>query len=214
MSSILDRFQWEVVEDFFRREGGFFLTGGAALAGFHLDHRRMPQELDLVTTEDRLVQGGEALAATAQALGASIEDVQTSPNFRRCLLLREDRLLVVDLVRDVRPQLFPMKQVIRGIRVDPPEEILVNKLCVLLSSFDLRDLVDVLALERAGYPIERYIETAALKDGGLTPGQLAWVLSGGRIEEDVRPPAGISDVELREYLEDLKSRLARMAMPR
>src|SRR3954469_945439 len=37
--SKLTAFQREVLDAFFQRERGFFLTGGAALAGFHLGHR-------------------------------------------------------------------------------------------------------------------------------------------------------------------------------
>jgi hypothetical protein len=37
--SKLTALQREVLDAFFQRERGFFLTGGAALAGFHLGHR-------------------------------------------------------------------------------------------------------------------------------------------------------------------------------
>jgi predicted nucleotidyltransferase component of viral defense system len=212
LSSTLDRFQQEVLEGFFHHEDRFFLTGGAALAGFHLGHWRT-QDLDLFTTENRIEQGVAALSATARDLGASVEAVQTSPDFRRYLLRRGEEALIVDLVLDSAPQLYTEKQVINGIRVDPPEEILANKLCTLLSRSEIRDLVDVRALEQAGYPMERYFESATRKDGGLTPGQLAWVLSEVRIGDDALPPGGVSAAELNEYLLDLRSRLSRMAVP-
>jgi hypothetical protein len=209
---LLDSFQQEVLSGFFQREERFFLTGGAALAGFHLGHRQT-QDLDLFTTEDQLEEGVAALAATARGIGASIEALQTAPDFRRYLLRRGEETLIVDLVRDLVPQLYREKQVIGGIRVDPPEEILANKLCTLLSRSEIRDLVDVRALEQAGFPVERYFEAASRKDGGLTPGQLAWVLSGIRIGEDAQPPGGVSATELRDYLQDLRARLAQMALP-
>lgn len=62
--------------------------------------------------------------------------------------------------------------------------------------------------------MERYFEAASRKDGGLTPGQLAWVLSEIRIGEDAQPPGGVSASELRDYLQDLRARLAQMALPR
>ena len=37
------------------------------------------------------------------------------------------------------------------IRVDPPDEILVNKLTTLVGRAEERDLVDVYFLERAGF---------------------------------------------------------------
>lgn len=212
MQSSLDKFQREFLDGFFRREDRFFLTGGAALAGFYLGHRPT-QDLDLFTTEDRLVQGAAALGALARDLGASVEAIQTSPDFRRYLLRRGQEALVVDLVHDAAPQLFSEKQVIGGIRVDRPEEILANKLCALLSRSEIRDLVDLRALELAGYSVERNLGAASRKDGGLTPGQLGWVLSQLQIGEDAEPPGGVSAAELQGYLEELKSRLALLAMP-
>jgi nucleotidyltransferase AbiEii toxin of type IV toxin-antitoxin system len=213
LSSTLNSFQQEVLEGFFRREDRFYLTGGAALAGFHLGHRAT-QEFDLCTTEDCLAEGAAALSATARDLGASIEAVQTLPDSRRYLLERREEALEVNIVRDWAPQLYTEKQVIDCIRVDPPEEVLANKLCALLSRREIMDLVDVHALERAGYPIERYLESASRKDGGLTPGQLAWALTEFRIGEGSIPHCGIVAPDLREYLGDLQSRLARIAMPR
>lgn len=48
--SSLSALQREVLEAFFRRERGFVLTGGAALAGFHLGHRTT-DDLDLFTRD-------------------------------------------------------------------------------------------------------------------------------------------------------------------
>jgi predicted nucleotidyltransferase component of viral defense system len=210
--SLLNSFQRQVLSSFFKKENRFFLTGGAALAGFYLGHRRT-KDLDLFATDDHLEEGAASLRAVAEELGATLETVRTSPDFRRYLLRRGEEALVIDLVRDQVPQLYPEKKVIEGIRVDLPEEILINKICTLLSRAELRDLIDVRALELAGYPIERYFQAACQKDGGLTPGQLAWVLSEIRIGDDADPPGGVSVSELRSYLRDLQSRLVRMALP-
>jgi hypothetical protein len=207
----LDSLQQEVLAAFFRREERFFLTGGAALAGFHLGHRTT-KDLDLFTTQDRLEKGVSALTAVAAEIGASMEALQTAPDFRRFLLRRGSGAVVVDLVHDLAPQIFRDKLLIGGIRVDPPEEILANKLCALLSRAEIRDLVDVWALEKSGFSLERGLEQAAQKDGGMTPGQLAWVLSQVRIGEDADPP-GVSAEELRRYLNDLRSRLAGLSFP-
>lgn len=90
---------------------------------------------------------------------------------------REGEAIVVNLVRERVWQATPEKPVINGVRVDPPEEILANKLCALLSCSEIRDLVDVRALELAGYRIEAALAAAAMKDSGLAPAQLAWVLA-------------------------------------
>ena len=96
---------------------------------------------------------------------------------------------------------------------DPPEEILSNKLCALLSRSEVRDLVDVRALEMAGYRVEDALPAAKLKDSGLTPAQLGWVLSEITLGDDLVPPGNVSAEELREYLADLTTRLARIAFP-
>jgi hypothetical protein len=82
-------------------------------------------------------------------------------------------------------QLVPDKPVVDGVRVDPPEEILANKLCALLSRAEVRDLVDVYMLERTGLRAEDALDAAMRKDGGATAAQLAWVLSQITIGEDV-----------------------------
>jgi len=208
----LDSLQQEVLEAFFGMERRFFLTGGAALAGFHLRHRRT-LDLDLFTTEDVLDQGESTLRVVAQRIGASLESLRTSPTFHRFLLRRGAASVVVDLVRDLAPQIEDVKQEIGPIRVDSPREIMANKLCALLCRAELRDLVDVRALEAAGYAAEEHVSLATRKDAGLTPAQLAWVLSRVEIGDDAVPPGGVSVADLRAYLTDLGQRLASLAFP-
>jgi len=212
MTSRLGRLQEDFLAAFFRREGRFFLTGGAALAGFHLAHRET-HDLDLFVLEDVLDDGAIEVAEVARELGATTESILTSPDFRRLLMRRGNETVLIDLVRDRAPQLVPRKPVIRGIRVDPPEEILANKLCALLARAEIRDLVDVRALESAGYPAENAIRGAAEKDAGLTPGQLSWVLGQIKLGADLIPPGGVSRQELLDYLENLIDRLAHLALP-
>ena len=121
--------------------------------------------------------------------------------------------MVVDLVRE-RATAGQRTKVQRGVvRLDSAEEILANKLCALLSRAELRDLVDVMALEKAGLRIEEILPDAMRKDGGLTPAQLAWVLSELRIGDDARIPGSLSADEVRTGLESLIERLTRLAAP-
>ena len=212
MSTGLNRFQRDLLVAFFAREQRFFLTGGAALVGFYLHHRQT-LDLDLFTTEDHLEDGEVALFDAAQELGATVERLRTSTNFRRFLVRRGNESVVADIVRDLAPQIDSEKPVRDGIRIDSPREILANKLCTLLSRGELRDLVDVMALEQAGHRVEEHLEFAARKDTGLTPGQLAWVLSQLEIGEDASPPGGVLADELREYLDGLIHRLTELAYP-
>ena len=210
--SRLTPLQRDLLEAFFQRESRFFLTGGAALAGYHLGHRETA-DLDLFTTTDLLAGGRAALQAAVIAVGASMENLHTSPDFRRQLVRRGGEGVVVDLVHERAPQGEQPKMDFGAIRVDPPDEILANKLCTLLSRAEIRDLVDVLALEKAGHRAEKVLPLAMRKDGGLTPAQLAWVLSQIAIGEDAHIPGGLSVAEIRTFVADLIARLTRLAFP-
>jgi hypothetical protein len=211
--STLNSLQKEFLSEFFRREDRFFLSGGAALVGFYFGHRET-HDLDLFTIEDAMDEGFAAMKDVAKTLRATVEAIQTSPDFRRVLIRRGNEGIVVDLIHEYVYQLDPDKPVISGIRVDSPGEILANKLCALLSRSEIRDLVDIRELENAGFRVEDALSAAALKDSGFTPGQLGWILSQIKFGDDVTLPGNIPPAELREYLDDLIARLARSAFPK
>jgi hypothetical protein len=123
--------QAEILDSFFALESRFYLTGGGALAGFHLGHR----------------------------------------------------------------------------------EIFANKLCALLGRSEIRDLVAVRALEESGLSLTDGLAGGQRKDGGLTPGQLAFVLSEIQIADDASLPGGVHPAGLRDYLRGLIDRLTRLAHP-
>ncbi len=212
MKSTLSNLQNDFLREFFRRENRFYLTGGAALVGFYFGHRKT-EDLDLFTLDNEIENGFAIARDVAKSLDATVESIQTSPDFRRFLVKRGYETVVVDLVREYVFQLEREKREINGIRVDSPEEILANKLCTLLSRSEIRDLVDVHELEKAGFDLENALLTAQKKDTGLTPAQLAWVLDQITFGNDLIPPGNISVTELREYTLDLTSRLRRLAFP-
>jgi hypothetical protein len=211
-ASRLGGLQRELLDAFFHHESRFHLTGGAALAGYYLGHRETA-DLDLFTRTASMDEGEAALVAAARDLGASIEKVQTAPDFRRRLVRRRAESVVVDLALDLAEEGPYPKRQFGVVRVDPPEEILANKLCTLLSRAELRDLVDVLALERAGFRVEDAVPLASRKDGGLTPGQLGWVLSQITVGDDAAIPGGFSPADLRSFLADVIRRLTRLSFP-
>jgi hypothetical protein len=212
--SKLTALQREVLDAFFERERGFFLTGGAALAGFHLGHRTT-DDLDLFTPQASAFERGRfVLADVAAALGGELQVRQDAPGFQRLVLTRAGEGLVIDLVKDGGPQLHPDKQEHDHIVIDPPDEILVNKLTALVGRAEERDLVDVMFLERAGHSVEAALPSALAKDGGCTPATLAWLLSEIRIPDGVALPAGVSPDELRAYVASLIERLLALAAPR
>lgn len=76
-----------------------------------------------------------------------------------------------------------------------------------------RDVVDLLFLARAGYPVEGALQSAVAKDGGCTPATLAWLLSEMRIPDGVTLPGDVAPAELRAFVDDLVVRLRRAAHP-
>jgi hypothetical protein len=82
LHSALGQLQKRFLQAFFSREKRFFLTGGAALAGFYLGHRET-HGLDLFTLMDVMNEGSSAAAEVAREMGARLESIQTSPDFRR-----------------------------------------------------------------------------------------------------------------------------------
>ena len=210
----LSALQLDVLHEFFQRQPDFFLTGGAALVGYHL-HHRTTDDLELFTLKpDAFERARHVLPAVAEALGMEVQIRVEAPDFRRLALARTDETLVVDLVRERVRQIRPVKPIIDGIAVDPPEEILANKLTALVGRQEERDLVDVLRLERAGYPVEDALGPALEKDGGCTPATLAWLLSEIRIPDDALLPGNTRPDELRRYVEQLVVRMRRLAAPR
>lgn len=124
-----------------------------------------------------------------------------------------DESVIVDLVVERTEQVRPEKLAFGRVKVDPVEEIFANKLCTLLGRSEIRDLVDARALEMLGLPLADALAAGQRKDGGLTPGQLAFVLSQITIADGARLPGDVAPVELREYLRGLIDRLARLAHP-
>lgn len=209
----LTRLQRDLLLAFFEQERGFFLTGGAALAGFYLHHRET-SDLDFFTHDgDAFERGAFALRAAAAHVGAEVSVKQDAPGFKRYLVTRGDDSVLVDTVWERVKAAYPDKNEAGRIVLDSPEEITVNKLTTLVSRSELRDIVDLMLLERAGMSIDAALPKALDKDGGCTPATLAWVLSQVRIPDGAALPGGLTALETRAFLADLIERLLRAAAP-
>jgi hypothetical protein len=211
MAALTD-LQYEILQRFFERRDEFFLTGGAALVGFHL-HHRVTHDLDFFTTADILDEGERTLRHIADDLSLDMETLRRSPDFRRFLLQGTSDGVVVDLVKDASPQLLE-KMTIGRIVLDSPREILANKLCALLSRTELRDLVDVARLQEAGHDPIAALDLAAQKDAGMTAAQLAWVLSSFPIPAADTVQYGMSQNDLEDFRQSLVRKLTAAAFPR
>ncbi len=204
--------QVAVLDAFFATERGFFLTGGGALVGYHLQHRETT-DLDLFTSSQEAFERARfSLPLIAEAVGGTLVTRQESPAFRRVVVEHDADALVVDLVRDIGPQLHDKTQ-IGDVIVDPVEEILANKLTTLVSRQEVRDLVDVLELERHGLRVEEFLAEALTKDGGCTPGTLSWLLSQWHVPTNAKLPPGYSLDQLIAFKDELAERMAVVAHP-
>jgi hypothetical protein len=91
-------------------------------------------------------------------------------------------------------------------------DLRASKLTCILSRSEPRDLVDLLFLDRAGFPPERDLAIALQKDAGIDPGVLAWLLHRFPVEPlpEMLEPLDAND--LRIYRDDLAERMRRLAL--
>jgi hypothetical protein len=177
-SEWLTPLQLAVLEQFFAADAGkrFFLTGGTALAAFHL-HHRLSVDLDLFTLDDlALREAGLLLPQLAADLGCQLGRARTTEHFRQFLLEPESGdPLQVDLVRDFGPQ-FGQHSTIGDIVVDSVENIGANKLTAIPGRTEAKDFVDLYFVLQAGYAFEDLLAKAREKDLGLQPFYMAGTL--------------------------------------
>jgi len=161
------------------------LTGGAALAGFHTRHRET-RDLDLFFRPQASL--GSVIASIRERLerdGLDVAVLRTSPTFSQLEVRDDSESVVVDLVADPTPIAEPpLATQISGttILVDTPHQLLVNKLCALLSRSELRDLVDVRELLDRGGDLRRALEDCPKQDAGFSPLTFGWSMRGLRID--------------------------------
>lgn len=196
----LTALQEAVLERFFARTQEFFLTGGAVLCGWETQHRTT-DDLDLFTISDEAMHTIDAtVRGVADETSSVCRALTTAPDFKRYELRRGPEWLVLDLVRDRAPQLRD-KRLRDGVLMDSTEEIFVNKICALVGRSEVRDLVDLQALEEKGYRVEDYLDLAQRKDGGATAATIAWLLSTLPVP-----------TELRDYRAALEARMLRRSL--
>ncbi len=193
------------------------LTGGGALSGVHLGHRRT-RDLDLFWHSHRTLPDTSSISTLLEAAGIDVDVVRRTPSFLQLRARGNDEEVLIDLVAEPVPVIAPAVEVEVGnhhILVDTPHEILVNKLCALLSRSALRDLVDVMALLAAGADLGRACRDAAYKDSGFSTATLAWVLSDMPVDALARV-SGLDDgraSETERHRQQLARALAALARP-
>jgi len=196
---------------------GFYLSGGAALALVHLQHRQS-LDLDLFTEAadlvPRLVAEIEHVAARE---GWTCRTLQRYASFCRLAVSRDTETTLVDVVHDTATPLVDLarKPLALGVRTDDLDDLVVNKLCALLGRSDVKDLVDLYFLERAGHDPLAWLDRARQKDGAMDAATLAFVLKDVHTDPSslllLKP---VTEPELRAFRDALVRRLAALAWPR
>ena len=146
MPSTLSPLQNSILASVSHSPDAWRLTGGGALAGYHLGHRTT-EDLDLFLAGNGVFdEEPRALVSQLVRDGFDVAIVQNAPGFKRYTVSKDQDRVVVDLVADSVDVIEPPTRRPPGVLVDTAQEILTNKLTTLLSRAEVRDLVDVAAL--------------------------------------------------------------------
>jgi len=172
------------------------LVGGTGLACI-LGHRHS-EDVDLFAARDEVLRPVvDAVERAAEGMGASVRRVRTTPHYVRLEIDLDDETLRVDVANDTAARLED-PVVIDDMRVESLRDQRANKIAALLGRSELRDLVDLYFIERAGVPFLEGIEDATRKDAGMDAGWLAWSIDQVQVASLVGmiEPLDLDDLEL------------------
>lgn len=157
------------------------LFGGAALI-LACDSPRSTRDIDLLWLgRDALGELPTIVEAHLRAAGLEVRREVTAPTFVRDTVADADDSVELDLVADPGPgplQLTTVQMGGRAWQVPSRPDLLVDKLCALLSRTELRDLQDVQFLLAIGEDLDRAVNAAPRRDAGFSALTLAWILKG------------------------------------
>ena len=216
VSDWLTPLQASVLESFFAAAAGqqFYLTGGTALAAFHL-HHRVSVDLDLFTLDDLALREADILLPQlAASINCHLGAMRRTEHYREVFLEPETGdPLKIDMVRDFGPQ-YGEHVRLGAVIVDSIENIGANKLTAILGRTEPKDFVDLYFILRAGYSFDDLLAKAQTKDLGLHPFYLAGSLRQVRNFRRLpitTPPLTLSELKYDMLL--LADRLLDQAQP-
>ncbi len=212
--SVLTPLQREVV-NLLKAVPTGFVSGGTALSGY-LRHRGS-LDVDLFVRELADVDGAAAvLLHSATTMRMVVEELRRGPGFRRYLVTRGKDSTLVDIVHEVVPQVVRLedKPMRDGIRVDSLDDLVANKLCAVLGRSDVKDLVDLYFLAEAGIELVSHVRAAHMKDGGMDPATLSFVLGQmSTIPDGLDLLKSVSAEQLAAFRDHLVAKLLQLAWP-
>lgn len=193
-----------------------YLTGGAALGHYYLQHRGS-HDLDWFTPDRaELPALAGRLVGFCDGRGYQIGVEQEYPGFQRFAVTHGDDRTLVDLVHEPVPQTVSIEQkpLFDGVRVDSIEDIVANKLSAVLGRGETKDLVDLLFLERAGHDPMAYLPAARDRDGGMDAATLAWVMGSMPTDPgELLLHQPLTEAQVRAFRDGLVQRLQVAAHP-
>lgn len=179
---ILTAQQNDFLKEFFRLTQDFYLTGGTALSAFYLQHR-YSVDLDLFTHDDYAFQRADDMTKQTSAnLKVESQPVRVTSYFKHFRVGPQEAPLTIHFSREYSAHVKPVNH-FGDIHVDSIEDIATNKICAALGRTEIKDLVDLYFLDKAGYSLVNYFDLAKQKDGGLAHETLAYTLSQFEILE-------------------------------
>lgn len=143
----LYRLQDLVMEEVFRQEAGFYLSGGTALTRFYFQHR-YSDDLDFFTGDPNTF--GDAVRLIVPHIESRHLRVQIAVDardFKRLVIQDQTMNLKVDLVAERVPRVG-LPVYVGTAYVDTVRNILSNKVSAVLSRDEPRDIADVLQICR------------------------------------------------------------------
>ena len=191
----------------------FHLGGGAALAGVHLRHQLSADAELFVHSREGHRDLVRALPDIGRSNGTPVSMLRDAGGFVRALLQLSNHSIELDVVFEPVPDLETAPPSIDGVVLESLLDLRANKLTCILSRSEPRDLVDLLFLDRAGYPPERDVHLALRKDAGVDPGVIAWLLGQFPVEPLPTMLVPLDSNELRAFRDDLRERFRRLAVP-
>lgn len=191
----------------------FHLGGGAALSGVHLRHR-LSADADLfVHSRDAHRDLVRALPSIGAETGVPVSILRDAGSLVRARLEVAGDAVELDVVFEPVADIEPAPPAIEGVVVESLTDLRVNKLTCLLSRSEPRDLVDLLFLDRAGYPPEADLPNALQKDAGIDPGILAWLLGQFPISPLPVMLVPLETRELQAFRDRLQERFRTLSLP-
>lgn len=144
----------------------FYLTGGAALAEYHLGHR-LSYDLDLFTSEaDLVVPFSYRVEQAIQSAGMKVTTVRRFASFVEFQVSQAEDDLKIDLALDAPFRLAPVERGDAGVMVNDFQDMQADKTLAFFGRAEPRDAVDLYFLLQET-DFEKLVALARQKDTGF-----------------------------------------------